>query len=74
MRGGFWKLGASLLNIAYKRTIFDPETKMHGEGDVEDNFDLYRETAEKLYILRPVLRASTYDPLVAIFLPIRMFN
>ena len=64
LRDGFRKLGANILNIAYKRTVFDPEIKKHGEDDVGDNFDLYQETAEKLYILRPALRASTYEPLV----------
>ena len=63
-RNAFWKLGAVLLNQAYKGTLFDQELKLHDESSEEDNIDTLLETAEKLYILRPVIRSTTMDPLI----------
>ena len=59
MRGGFWHLGAKLLSFAYAGTVLDPKAKTHGGDSEEDNFDLIMQSAEKIYILRPVLRPAT---------------
>ena len=46
-------------------TIFDPETKAYSTESVDDNFDLVIASAGKMYILRPVLRPSTVEPLLS---------
>ena len=55
----FWTLGAILLGQTYKGTVFDSELKLAGDESEDDNFDVALETAEKIYILRPILRPGT---------------
>ena len=63
MRGGFWQLGANLLSFAYIGTVFDPEITTHSGDSEEDNFDLVMQTAEKVYIIRPILRPGALEPI-----------
>ena len=63
MQNGFWKLGNSILKIVYVGTIFDPEQKLHAAESPEDNFDIIHSSAEKVGILRPVLKPKVHAPL-----------
>ena len=44
--------------------MFDSDLKMEDEESESDNFDVVLETAEKIYIIRPVLRPGAISSLV----------
>ena len=50
--------------MAHKGTFFDESVEEHPEDSDSDNFDVIAQTAEKLYILRPILCSDIIDPLM----------
>ena len=63
VRGGFWRLGPSLLIFAYVCTVFDPEITTPGEDSAEDKFEVATQTADQIYIIRPILRPVAFEPI-----------
>ena len=64
MRSGFLSIGNSLLNLAYKGTVFDNSLPPHKDDEESDNFDVVLDTAEKISILRPILAPNLLKPLI----------
>ena len=62
---GFFSLGTSLLDAIYKGTLFDSGPTIHKPEEDEDNFDIVLETAEKISIIRPLLRPEILLPLLS---------
>ena len=60
----FRKMGSRILKSVYADTVFNKELILHGENELEDNFDLVHLTAEKLYIIRPILKPTVLDQLL----------
>lgn len=63
MKSGFWKLGTALLNLLREGTLFDTSVVMHPVDSADDNFDVIHSTAEKLFIIRPLLNPSIIHPI-----------
>ena len=64
LQAGFWNLGTQLMGVLRKNTLFADKPLIHPEESEEDNFDLVYETAEKIDILRPILRPQLLMPLL----------
>ena len=62
IKDGFWSLGASLLNLVYKDTIFDNAITLHPEETTEGNFDIIMNAAERISILQPIMRPHIMGP------------
>ena len=59
---GIWHLGASLLNLVYKGTIFDNDITLHPADSTEDNFDIIMDTSGKICIMKPIMRPHILGP------------
>ena len=52
------------MQAIYTDTVFNKDVKLHGESELEDNFDLVHLTAEKLYIIRPILKPAVLEQIL----------
>ena len=66
MQDVFWHLGSQILNLAHKGTIFEQSIKLNAKDGDEDNLDILHATANKLNIIRPILRPKIKESLTSI--------
>ena len=65
----FWEIGKAILEKARKNTLFDDSQDLLNTDESEDNITCLRNTAEKLSILRPVLKPQLFAAMMNIFTP-----
>ena len=64
-KNAFWEIGAAILDKTRPKTLFDDKAEICDQAADMDNIDIVHATAEKLSILRPVLKPSMYSVLLA---------
>ena len=63
-KNAFWKIGSEILDKTRKNTLFDEKADLANPDSDEDNIDITHATAEKLSILRPVLKPVLYSAML----------
>lgn len=60
----FWPIGEEILGIDRKGTVFAQNVAIRGDDDEDDDFDIIKETTEKLSILRPIIEPKLVDAML----------